>query len=308
MDGKLFLKLDNEDGLELIELDHVYYVPSFAKKVISIPSLVDRGYHFVFKRKVCVIIAPDKRFIQVLASDDGMFYLNILRRFQRSYKPNMKHINDTYNFNTEVNPYKPKVLNINDIHDKLGHVGETVLRKTMKHLGYTVTGTLKSCDACRMAKARAKGVKKQTETRSTIPGERMYIDITGPFSTSLGGSKYWVQVVDDATRMGFTYFMKKRDDIRQKLDQLMHQVKTLQHSILIIRCDNAGENTKHIQEFAREYGLRMEYTSPYTPQMNGVVERRIAVLKLRCQAMLNQADLPPDLRNKLWIEAARCSG
>ena len=104
-------------------------------------------------------------------------------------------------------------MNINDIHDKFGHIGETVLRKTIKHLGYSITGTLKSCDACRMAKAKAKGVKKQTETRSTIPGERMYIDISGPFSVSLGGSKYWMQAVDDATRMGFIYFMKTKDEI-----------------------------------------------------------------------------------------------
>jgi hypothetical protein len=51
----------------------------------------------------------------------------------------------------------------------------------------------------------------------------------------------------------------------------------------------------------------MEYTSPYTPQMNGVVERRIAVLKTRSQAMYNQADLTVPLRNKLWSEAVRCA-
>ena len=45
----------------------------------------------------------------------------------------------------------------------------------MNHLGYTVTGSLDSCDACRMAKARAKGVKKLTATRSVILGEQMYI-------------------------------------------------------------------------------------------------------------------------------------
>ena len=78
---------------------------------------------------------------------------------------------------------------INEYHDKFRHLEETLLRKTLKHLNIEVQGTMKSCDACKMAKARAKGVKKQTDTRSTIPGERMYIDITGPFSLSLGGSK-----------------------------------------------------------------------------------------------------------------------
>ena len=116
-----------------------------------------------------------------------------------------------------------------------------------------------------------------------------------------------MEAVDDATRMGFSYFMKSKDQIRYKLDQLIQQVKKLSHQVFIIRCDNAGENTRHIQDISRKYGLKVEFTSPYTPQMNGVVERRLAVLKLRSQAMLNQADLSPDLRNKLWIEAARCA-
>jgi transposase InsO family protein len=135
----------------------------------------------------------------------------------------------------------------------------------------------------------------------------MYVDITGPFSTSLGGSKYWMQAVDDATRMGFTFFLKSKDEIRGKISQLISQVKVFKHEIKIIRCDNAGENVRHIQDIARENGLLMEFTSPYTPQMNGVAERRIAVLKLRSQAMLNQADLEQKLRNKLWTEAVRCS-
>lgn len=301
--GQLNLKIDNNGGIKIITLDRVYLVHSFSKRVISIPRLVDMGYHFVFKKKVCVIIAPDKKFLQILASTDGMFYLTILRRSQRAYKPDMMKVNhkynQNYNLNTEVIPYKPKVLNINDIHDKFGHVGETVLRKTIKHLGYTVSGALKCCDACKMAKARAKGVKKHTKRRSTTPGERMYVNISGPFSMSLGGSRFWLEAVDDATCMGFTYFMKTKDEIGHKLGQLLQQVKALKHTVLIIRCDNAKETTKHIQDLARAHGLLVEFISPYTPQMNGVVERRFAGLKLRSQAMLNQADLSPDLRNKL---------
>ena len=107
--------------------------------------------------------------------------------------------------------------------------------------------------------------------------------------------------------MGFTYFLKTKDEVRFKMDMLINQAKILGHEIRIVRCDNAGENVRHIQDIAKENNLKMEFTSPYTPQMNGVVERRIAVLKLRSQAMLNQADLTLDLRNKLWTEAVRCA-
>lgn len=107
--------------------------------------------------------------------------------------------------------------------------------------------------------------------------------------------------------MGYIYFMKTKDKIGLKLEHLIQQVKQLKHTVKIIRCNNAGDNVRHIQDLAKKYGLTMEFTSPYTPQMNGVVERRLAVLKLRSQAILNQADLTPGLRNNLWTEAARCS-
>ena len=59
----------------------------------------------------------------------------------------------------------------------------------------------------------------------------------------------------------------------------------------IIKCENAGENVRHVLDIAQQYRLKVEFTSSYTPQMNGVVERKIAVLKLRSQAMMNQDDL-----------------
>ena len=116
-----------------------------------------------------------------------------------------------------------------------------------------------------------------------------------------------MQAVDDATRMGFVYFLRTKDEVRDKIGLLIDQTRRLDLSIKIIRCDGAGENTRHLQDIARENGIQMEFTSPYTPQMNGVVERRIAVLKTRSQAMLNQADLSLGLRNKLWSEAVRCA-
>ena len=102
------------------------------------------------------------------------------------------------------------------------------MRKTLKHLIIEVKGSLKSCDACKMAKARAMNMKKKTDTRSEILGERMYIDLTGPLNAFLGGSKYWMQAVDDATRIGFVYFMRTKDKVRDKLGLLIDETRRLE--------------------------------------------------------------------------------
>jgi hypothetical protein len=47
----------------------------------------------------------------------------------------------------------------------------------------------------------------------------------------------------------------------------------------------------------------MEYTAPYTPQQNDVVERQFATDLRRSQSMMEAADLTKGLRNLLRNEA-----
>jgi len=62
---------------------------------------------------------------------------------------------------------------------------------------------LKSSEACAIHKAKQKSVKKVTSNKAEKVGERMYMDISGSFNPSIGGSTYWVLVVDDYSWMGF---------------------------------------------------------------------------------------------------------
>ena len=50
-----------------------------------------------------------------------------------------------------------------------------------------------------------------------------------------------------------------------------------------------------------------QFTAPHTPEHNGRVERKYATLFGKVRAMLNEALLPPFLRNLLWARAASCA-
>jgi hypothetical protein len=50
--------------------------------------------------------------------------------------------------------------------------------------------------------------------------------------------------------------------------------------------------------------LKLEFTSPETPEQNGQVERSFATLWGRVRAMLNRSGVPQELREKLWAECA----
>ena len=74
-----------------------------------------------------------------------------------------------------------------------------------------------------------------------------------------------------------------------------------------VRMDNAGENKK-LQELCESTEghtkIKFEYTSPRTPQQNGVVEQAFATLYGRVRAMMNAAGFTSDLRGKMWAECA----
>jgi hypothetical protein len=71
-------------------------------------------------------------------------------------------------------------MDINTAHDRLAHTSESILRETMKEYGIKLIGKLNACDECLQVKAKAKGVPKTTKTLATQPGERLYVDTSGP--------------------------------------------------------------------------------------------------------------------------------
>ena len=87
------------------------------------------------------------------------------------------------------------------------------------------------------------------------------------------------------------------------VEEQVGYLKGLDHRVKYIRCDNAGEHQGNLQKVCEKFGIELEYTAPYTPQMNGVVERRIAVLLNGEHASLYAANLAEDSRKKLWAEA-----
>ena len=76
------------------------------------------------------------------------------------------------------------------------HLGEKLLRTTYNALGVKLTGTLQVCDGYERSKAKTRAVRNKTYRRASQPGERIFVDTTGPFSESL----IWESVLDWRSR------------------------------------------------------------------------------------------------------------
>jgi transposase InsO family protein len=67
-----------------------------------------------------------------------------------------------------------------------------------------------------------------------------------------------------------------------------------------IRSDNGSEfKNLQVQEFLEEEGIKHEFSTPYTPQQNGVVERKNGTLIDMVRTMLGEFKTP----ERFWSEA-----
>jgi transposase InsO family protein len=63
-----------------------------------------------------------------------------------------------------------------------------------------------------------------------------------------------------------------------------------------IRSDNGTEfKNSQIEGFLEDEGIKHEFSSPYTPQQNGVVERKNRTLLDMARTMLDEYKTPPVL-------------
>ena len=66
-----------------------------------------------------------------------------------------------------------------------------------------------------------------------------------------------------------------------------------------VRADNEGEYRGQFEEYCRSKGIRIEFTVPKTPELNGLAERMNRTIMERVWSMLAHAKLP----KTFWAEA-----
>jgi hypothetical protein len=60
--------------------------------------------------------------------------------------------------------------------------------------------------------------------------------------TSFGGSKFWELIIDDFLSYCWSYFLKKKDESKDKAIELIKELKNDYVQVRFLRLDDAGEN------------------------------------------------------------------
>ena len=283
------LTLETNDGNRL-KLEQVKVVPSIAKNIISVGRIMGSGNKVHMDNEAMTIENTDGNKLKIAKDQDTpLFHLKA-----KAIKGEQVHNNDEK---------KKLEIDINDAHELYGHVSEGPLHEILKQRNYVVVGTRKTCEPCAYAKAKARAVGKTTEVQATSKGERLFIDLSGPYKKSLVSSQYWVLIVDDKTRKAWSFFVKNKKEIKKVTENLLLLLKGASVITKYMRCDNAGENTKQLREICEKNGIILEMTAPNTPQMNGVVERKFVTIRDKALALMLGAKLDDAHQGRLWPEA-----
>jgi hypothetical protein len=105
--------------------------------------------------------------------------------------------------------------------------------------------------------------------------------------------RFALAIADDYTRYRWVGVLRHRNDVARELRIWKTQVeKELKYKLLAVRRDNGGEfDSKPLNAFFRETGVRVEPTASYNLEQNGVAEMGMNVLFAAVRAILDESNL-----------------
>ena len=262
--GKLSPLMHCQGGDTHVQLTNVAYVPGVQFKLFSLHAVMSKCR-----------VTMDTKGVHMLGGS-----VSFVRREAGSYC-SATRITDPPMANAVLVPGKQQRIDINDLHVALAHSHAETLRETARQHGVEVVGELVSCAGCSEAKRRRMPVPKSTNSRSTKPFERLFVDLSGKRLASSGGHHYLMMIVDDFSRFGWTYFLKEKSDVPAVFAGFLADIRAQGTPSIVefLRSDNGTEFTKgEFVTLLDHHRIRREYTPGDSPKYDGVVERRIALV------------------------------
>ncbi|GJY11065.1 retrovirus-related pol polyprotein from transposon TNT 1-94 [Tanacetum coccineum] len=180
-------------------------------------------------------------------------------------------------------------------HKRLAHLNFKTINKLAKQnlvigLPSLVYSKDKSCSSCEKGKHhRASFKTKQTSSIKKCL-HLLHMDLFGPVTPrSINHEKYNLVIVDEYSRYTWVYFLKKKSQAPETIMSFIKRVEN-QNDIKVkqLRTNNGIEFRNSILiNFCEEKGISQNFSSLYTPEQNGVAERKNKTLIEVARIMLS---------------------
>lgn len=269
-----------------VTLKEVLCVPNLTTNLISISQLIKNGNRVEFTEKSCNVYNRNSELVAVADLIDGVYKLAM------QYKQCL---------------FTSSAISSEVWHRRMGHINMNDLN-IMKEgavtgISYTDKSVINksTCTVCCEGK-QSRLPFGNAGTRSNNLLHIIHADVCGPMeSTSIGGARYFLILIDDYSRMAFVYFLKAKSEVFKYFIEFKAMVENQQSSkIRIFRTDNGLEFcSNEFENYLKEVGIIHQKTNAYTPEQNGLSERINRTIVERARCLLFDAKLD----KKFWAEA-----
>ncbi|KAJ0765403.1 putative RNA-directed DNA polymerase [Helianthus annuus] len=283
----------------IVCFDKINYVKQIDHNLLSVSQICDKKFSVIFDDAGCYVLKPGFKIPQewILLSAPRVNDLYILDMSQ------------AITTSAQVTCFVSKATEKESIswHRRMGHIH---LRK-MNHLvkNNLVNGVpVRSfhlqdiCVSCQKGKQTKKSHPLKKINTVSMPLERLHMDLFGPMKhKTTFGDAYCLVVTDDYSRFSWVSFMAHKSETPGILKDLLTMLENLYTlKVKRIRSDNGTEFKNQVMdEFCTSKGILHEYSSRYTPQQNGVAERKNRTIIETARTMLVESELPI----QFWGEA-----
>ncbi|XP_040384195.1 uncharacterized protein LOC121055551 [Oryza brachyantha] len=263
-------------------LTGVYYIPALRNSIISIGQLEEeKGSCVVIKNGVMRIW--DRRKI---GERRGRLLVKVTRGNNRLYI-----------LNEQVAQPVCLIARRDDEawqwHERFGHLHfEALKRLSTKEMvrGMPCLDHVEQfCDVCVLTKQRRLPFPHQTSFRAKERLELVHGDLCGPVTPATpGGRRFFLLLVDDLSRYMWVTVLGSKGEAADAIRRTQAAAEAeCGRKLRILRTDNGGEFTAaEFASYCADEGIHRHYSAPYSPQQNGVVERRNQTVVGMARALL----------------------
>ncbi|GJX56010.1 zinc finger, CCHC-type containing protein [Tanacetum coccineum] len=141
-------------------------------------------------------------------------------------------------------------------------------------------------EVCLITRQPFKGVNRESKVLDLIHSDLCDFHA----NPSLGHNKYVITFIDDASRYCYVYLLHAKHEALDKFKIYKQEVELQRQDLIkVLRTDRGGEYYDPV--YFQSTGIIHQTTAPYTPQQNGVAERKNRTLKEMVNSMLSYSGL-----------------
>jgi transposase InsO family protein len=272
---------------EHIPITGVYFIPRLTTNIVSLGQLDEGGCDVRIKHGLLRVRDEHDRLI-----------VKVQRSANRLYS-------------LRVNIARPVCLTAHRAdgpwlwHERYGHLHFDALRKLSK--GKMVDGlplvehVHQLCTDCLATMLKRRPFPAQAKRRADSILDLIHDNLCRPISPATPGGKSYFLLVDDHSRFMWLSLLSSKGDTLEAIQRFQTRVEVeTGRRLRVLHTDHGGEFTSvAFEEHCNKHGIKRQHSAPYTPQQNGVVERRNQSVVTMARSLLKARGVPA----AFWGEA-----